>query len=784
MISALLRRATAVAVILCAVLAVPAAHAQNAVAIDIPAQPLNAALLALGKQTGLQLSFPPEDVAGKQAPAVSGTLTPQQALEQLLAGSGLSYRSGPGNSIVIERAMSPASQQQLSEVKVVAEGDQGYVATHDSSGTKTDTPLIETPQSISVVTRDRLDEQGVNYLNEALRYVPGVQGEPFGYETRLTYIQLRGFDAYTDSLYMDGLKLTNPGFLVSYNLEPYGAERLEIPRGPASVLYGQGSPGGLINYASKKPSKDAVHEFAFEPGNYSRYQGKFDIGGALDQAGTVTYRVVGLGRDSDTQIDYVQDNRQFLAPSFAWRPNADTSLVVLSHFQHDRTRDSQAVPGEGTLTPNPNGHIPSNRFTGEPNVDRYERTEAAIGYEFEHRANDTWTFRQNLRYLNTKVDEVVVYVTGLEADQRTMSRAFFQGFGTLGETAVDTQAQAKFATGSAQHTLLIGLDYQRSDADAVRYADAAPGLDAFAPVYGAPITFGAPYQDDDTVADQIGLYLQDQIKFDKHWILTLGGRNDWASSSTFSNLTQTTSDQSDRKFTGRAGLVYVSDIGLAPYISYSQSFLPMIGLDPSGNPFSPETGEQYEAGVKYQPAGSESFLTVSAFHITRQNTTQFDPSTFLTVQTGEVRSRGIELEGNARFDSGFNLTGSYTYLDPEITKSVIPAEIGSRPTWVPRQMASLWGNYTQHGGPFDGWGAGLGVRYQGATYGDTPNTLRVPGTTLADAEIHYNWNNFQFAINARNLFDKEYVTSCYFRSSVVCTYGERRTVIGRIAYRW
>ncbi|MDQ3773505.1 MAG: TonB-dependent siderophore receptor [Pseudomonadota bacterium] len=660
----------------------------------------------------------------------------------------------------------------------------GYVATQSTTATKTDSPLIETPQSISVITSDRLEAQDADSLSEALRYTPGIQAEPFGFEPRFTFFNIRGFDATTTGLYRDGLQLRNPGFAGSFSLEPYGAERIEVPRGPASVLYGQGSPGGLVNFVSKRPAAKPFAEVEFETGNFNRLQGAFDLSGPITRDGTFLGRLTGLARDSDTQVDFIEDDRVFVAPSFTWRPSGATTLTLLGEYKRDETLSSQALPAAGTLFDNPNGSIPTRRFTGEPDVDRYDREDFSAAYLFEHQASDAWTFRQNARYYSNDLDNVAVFSSGLDGDQRTLNRSLFDGVGELDGFAIDTQAQLEWATGSASHTLLLGLDYQNIETSVLQAFGAAPSIDVFDPVYGAPVPTPPVFNDSDTDQQQIGLYVQDQIKFYEKFVVLLGGRYDWAETETEDNLVNTTTDQGDNELTGRAGLLYLFDNGLAPYASYSESFLPAAGTDASGRPFEPETGRQYEVGVKYQPPGANSFVTLALFELTRENFIQFDPATFLQVQTGEVRSRGIELEGVASFDFGLDLIASYAYLDIEITESSNPAEVGQRPMQTAEHTGSLWANYTIQRGSLNGLGLGFGVRYLGSNFGDNLNTIEAPPETLADAAIHYDWNKFRFAVNAKNVFDKEHVATCFVRGVGFCTFGQTRTVTASIGYRW
>lgn len=674
----------------------------------------------------------------------------------------------------------------------------GFVATVSASATKTGTPLIETPQSISIVTADQIEAQRANSLTEALRYTPGVSAEHFGFEPRLTFLKIRGFDADTQGLFKDGLQLRNPGFAISYALEPYGAERIEVPKGPASVLYGAGAPGGLVNYVSKRPTGTTFREVELDVGRHDHVQGKFDLGGRVDAAGRLSYRMTGLVRDSDTQVDFIQDDRIFLAPAVTWRPGDRTTLTILAHYQDDETKSSQAYPGPGTLTGNPNGRLSTSLFTGEPAVDRYERSEYSITSLFEHVASPIWTLRQNARYLSSDLDDVSIFGDGrfigaaLQPDLRTLDRSLFGNFGELRSFAVDTQAEAKFRTGKLEHTLLLGLDYQHVDVRSRQSfsgpvpSGVTPPLDVFAPVYGAPVPVAAAplITDTDATETQTGLYAQNQIRFNRKWILSLGGRHDWASSELSDFLADTKTDQDDEAFTGRVGLVFKSDMGLAPYAGYAESFLPVSGTDSGGNAFEPETGQQYEIGVKYQPPGRKSFITAAYFDLTRQNFTETDPATFFSVQTGEARSRGVEVSAVASLASGLDLIASFTHFDLEITESANPAEIGATPGQTPETTASLWADYTVQSGPLQGFGVGAGVRYIGPTFVDVPNTIEAPSVTLADAALSYERGALKLALNVQNLFDEEYIASCFVRGGTFCTYGTTRNVVGSVKVRW
>ncbi len=665
---------------------------------------------------------------------------------------------------------------------------KGYVAKRSLSATKTDTPLIETPQSISVITNDELEAQNVTSMAEALRYTPGVNSETFGYEPRFTWIWMRGFDVTTSGLYRDGLKLINPGFAIGYSLEPFGAERIEVPRGPASVLFGQASPGGLVNYVSKRPTFDTLREIKFEAGNFNRYQGEVDFSDTLDSAGTMAYRFTGLFRGSDTQIDYVPDDRIYIAPSFTWKPSDQTTFTFLSHYHNDTSRASQRYPKEGTLSPNPNGEVGSNLFNGEPNVDFYEREEFAVGYQLEHKFNDQVSFRQNARYYDNQVDDRTVYPTVLLDDKRTVNRAIFDSFGKVHGFNLDNQLQVNFKTAILDHSLLAGLDYQHVAANSVQAFGIAPDLDIFNPVYGQAVTIPPVFKNDDTRQDQIGLYLQDQIKLGKHWRVQLSGRYDRAESETKSKLFGTRTSQDDDALTGKAGIVYLDDSGIAPYFSYARSFLPALGTDASGNAFQPETGEQYEFGLKYQPKNHNIFASLAYFDLTREKYLSTNPVTFQQFQRGEAHSQGVELEAKAGFDNGLDLSLSYAYTDGKITQSAAESEIGEPLEYTPNHKATLWADYTAPTGIMKGWGVGGGVRYIGDSFGSQfgdRNATHVPGVVLFDAALHYDWKPLRFSVNLQNALDEKYVATAFSSGSQEwATYGARRLVMGSIQYNF
>jgi iron complex outermembrane receptor protein len=659
---------------------------------------------------------------------------------------------------------------------------KGFVPNRSLAGTKTDTPIEEIPQSLSVITRDRMDQQDSDSLPDVFRYTPGVKGEVNGNDTRVDFIRFRGFNDDGNALFREGLALRSSGF-GQFRPELYGVQRVEVLRGPASVLFGQGNPGGLVNLVTKRPQEDPFAEVQLELGNFEHREGKFDLGGPVPGSDKVFVRLTGLGRKSDTQVDFVDDDRVYIAPAVTVKPTPDTNLTILAHVQDDDTGSTnQFLPAQGTIQDNPNGSIDTDTFTGNPDFDDFKRTVYSLGYTFEHDFSDALKLRQNARYNKLEVDSEQVFGGGLQPDLRTLNRFAFTADAETEGATVDTNVQARLATGPAKHTLLFGVDYQVYDFAETQGFGLAPSLDIFDPTYSGTVPSAPTFLDTDTEQEQIGVYVQDQIRLYDRVVLTLGGRHDWVDSEVENRISGTTTDQSDSEFTGRVGVVYLTDFGVSPYVSYAESFLPTPGTNAEGEAFDPTTGQQWEAGVRYQPPGTNARISLAGFNLVRQNVRTTDPDNPLNdVQTGEVRSRGIEIEANASLDAGIDLTVGYTFQDVEKTKDNDGFE-GKRPRQVPEHEAAAWVHYTVQSGFLEGLGLGTGVRYKGSTFADNANTLEVDGFTLVDAAVSYDWRSFSFKVNAENLFDNKHVASC--TSANACFFGTDRRVVGNVTYRW
>lgn len=681
----------------------------------------------------------------------------------------------------------------------------GYSARQSVTATKTDTPLLETPQSISVVTKDQIKDQGAQTVQDALQYTPGVSIQGYGANAFFDGFKIRGFDA---PQYLDGLRLPRDGIQFAMpKIETYGLERLEVLKGPSSGLYGQTDPGGFINMISKRPTATPHYDVEGTFGSFNRIQGAFDIGGPIDKSGEFLYRVVGLARQSDTQTDFMQDNKLFIAPSLTWRPTRDTSFTIISHYQKiDNKGYQQYVPGQVSFLPNPNGRVPYGRYIGEPGLDGYKLEQAAIGYAFEHRFDNNLQFRQNLRYMEVTNDLQSVRSEGMfspifpptpaSTSTSLVSRSYNYVNSKAQNLTLDNQLQGDFRTGILTHKVLVGMDYLRQTGSSDYRSAGIDPINAYNPAYGVafvpPASALPPFMLLNNKIDQVGLYAQDQIKLDR-WTLSMTGRQDFVNTELVSLASYPnpgTYRRSDAAQTGRVGLNYLFDFGLSPYANYSTSFVPNANASRNGQAFKPTTGEGWEAGVKFQPVGTNLMLTAAYFDIKQYDVLTADPVNFLfNVQTDAVRSRGVELEARGNITRELEIIAGYTHTDAKVTASAVGAQ-GKYVNGVPIDQASLWAKYTWFDGPLAGLGLGAGVRYAGESYGDQFNTFALPDYTLFDASVSYDFayvrpdlKGWSAQVTAKNLTNKYYVASC-LTGLAYCGLGTARTVLGTLKYSW
>ncbi|EOC1301540.1 ferrichrome porin FhuA [Cronobacter dublinensis] len=667
-------------------------------------------------------------------------------------------------------------------------------AKRSATATKTDTPIEKTPQSVSVVTREEMDMRQSQSVKEALGYTPGVVVSNRGASTTYDFVSIRGFTSVglSQNNYLDGLKLQG-NFYNDAVIDPYMLERVELMRGPTSVLYGKSNPGGIIAMVSKRPTTEPLREVQFKMGTDNLYQTGFDFSDAIDDNGEFSYRLTGVARSNDQQQVNAKQKRYAIAPSFTWRPDDKTSFTFLSYFQNEpQTGYYGWLPKEGTVEPLPNGKRIGSDFNEGASNNTYSRNQKMVGYSVEHAFDDTFTVRQNLRFSEMKTSQQSVYGTGIQADGHTLNRGTVVDNERLQNFSVDTQLQSKFATGDLDHTLLTGVDFMRMRNDINAKFGSAPAIDLYGSYTPEDFDFedAEPYQLNET--KQTGIYVQDQAEWDK-WVFTLGGRYDWSQQGTTVRANSTTPvagsiERNDHQFTWRGGVNYLFDNGISPYVSYSQSFEPN-AFDLYSTPrmaFAPSKGEQYEAGVKYVPKDMPIVITGAVYQLTKTNTLTTDPNDATQqVPSGEVRSRGVELEAKAALNANINVTASYTYIDAEYTKDTNLK--GNHVEQVPRNMGSLWGDYTFNNGPLSGLTIGTGGRFIGSSYGDPANTFKVGSAAVMDAVVKYDLARLglpgsSVAVNVNNLLDREYVSSCF--QTYGCFWGAERQVTATATFRF
>lgn len=784
-------------------LAQPAHAQQQRRDFAIPAGPLDQALARFGQQAMLQVTYNPAIAGGKRSPGVSGSLTSDEAIARLLEGSGLGY-SFP-NPATVAISESPAvdpgvigqgDTTMLSPITIQASGlggqTQGYIASDSYAATRTDTPLIELPQVVNVITRDQIEAQGARNVTDATRYTPGVVASFGDSDSRNDVIQSRGFFMRYN---LNGSRLPYGAYSSAFlRIEPYGLERIDVLKGPSSVMYGQNLPGGLINLTTKRPTPEPQHEFAIETGSHDRLQGMFDLSGPIAGDERFQYRLTGLSRDSNGRIDFGHDRRDFIAPAFTWQPGDATSLTLFGHYQRDDTlSDYAALPAAGTLYDNPHGHLPPTLYPGEPGFDGYEREQSSIGYTFQHEFQGGWTLRQNLQFNDVDVDTRSSPTYMLDPTQRYAYRVASRGQAGAKTFTIDTNVQGEFTTGDITHNILIGVDYLRLK-DSYRFASnlyEGP-FDLFDPVYGATPPDLIPRIDYRMKRRQVGVYVQDQMRRD-NWIVTASLRGDRVRADSTEAMQGADFSYRDSALTGRIGAVYLMDNGFAPFMSWSTSFDPVDGVTPDGGPLKPTEGEQLEAGVKYESADGSRFLSLAAYQITQQNITapNTEPGGTGLLQAGEARVRGFEMEGKAELASGLSLIASYAYTDSQVTRANPGSEymLGNELVMVPDHQASVWLDYSFGQGPLSGLSLAGGLRYQGKSFGDATNAVEVGGHVLLDAAIAYDFGarnprheGLLLRIAGSNLLDKDYVGYC--QSEMQCFYGQGRMVTATLKYQW
>ncbi len=796
----------AVAIALCTPLAstalIAAEQSASVRAYNLPAAPLSSTLNQIASQAGLALTLNPALASGKTSAPVQGQFDAPGALREALRGTGLQLEQSSAGTYSLVAI--PEGVMALPVTNITGqEGSQesawgpvqGYLATRTAAGTKTDTALVEAPRSISVATREQMQDRNVQNLDDAVKYMPGIVSASYGSDTRYDWMRVRGFEP---TQFLDGLPLPR-GVYANPKAETWNLDRIALLRGPASSVYGQTPPGGLLDMVSRRPSAESSNAIQVQYGSDNYRQINFASTGKIDDEGQFLYGVSGVVRDAGTQVDHIDNKRYNIAPSLTWNIDTDTKLTLLSQFTRDDTgTTSQFLPIQGTKIKLPQGEVSHHKNLGDPDYEFYDRTYYALGYAFEHRFNDTWQFKQNLRYTKSELSfqqlTVGSYIYSPADANGNISRSSTNVDEDIGQFAVDNNFQADFATGDITHTVLLGLDHQRTDTSFRTIYGTASNINIFNPINTVPTlrpTDVTPYYDYNQKTIQTGLYAQDQMALD-NWRLTLGGREDWVHQGTtyFNKLDATNTDRS-KNFSGNAALSYVFDSGFVPYLSYAESFQPAsnASVDPVKS-YKPTEGKQWELGIKYQPPGSNTLLSAAVYDLTQKNvlvTRIGSGNQSITDQAGEVKVKGLELEAVSDVTENLKVIAAYTLSTSEVQTGIYK---GNRLQLIPNQQASLWTDYTWHTGVLDGFGIGFGARYTGNTYGDQGNTWtgKANAYTVFDGAVHYDLGRLDNSLkgasvklNATNLFNKDYISTC---DGSYCYFGDQRSVVASATYQW
>ncbi|HHP0512579.1 TPA: TonB-dependent siderophore receptor [Vibrio harveyi] len=695
------------------------------------------------------------------------------------------------SALIAGHAVADEDVTQLETMTVLGE-------TYRNTATKTSLEPEETPQAITIITKDEMDLRGVSTVSEALRYSSGVNTElRGGAVTRLDLFNIRGFINYTN--FYDGLPLLFNGWNLQPQIDAAAVEQVEVFKGPTSVLYGNIPPGGMVNIIAKTPQSEPANTVSVSTGTNSLKEVNFDTTGQIGDS-NVNYRIVGMAKQRDGQAETSEDERYLIAPSFDWQATDNTLVNINVYYQNDPSAGIYTtVPAAGSVLDNPLGSLSPDTYLGDKNWNTYEREVLMVGYKILHDFNNNWQFLQNARYMTADSYQENTYNSPLAADNRTIGRNAYLTDEDSTSFVIDNQLSGYVAHGNFEHNLLLGLDYQYLDSD-VKYKDTlgySLTQDIFNPNHNQidRDALKLAYQQAlDIKTKQLGVYFQDQLRYN-NLVMIAGLRWDKYESDTntvsdyLGTVTPSKEKLDENNVSFRVGALYELDFGLSPYLTYSESFEPIAGADASGKAFDPSTGHQWELGFKYAPLGGDVSGNLALFHITKKNAILTDPNNPYApqYQAGEVVSQGAELEAKWQATPQADLTLNYTYINMEIKEDSYYHQEGKTPVWVPEQTASLWANY-YYEGTLTGLRTSAGVRYVGKTEMDAQNSDQVPDYTLVDLAASYDLSaasqsldGASVTLSASNIFDEEYY-SCYDKNN--CWFGAERSIEAKLEYKF
>jgi iron complex outermembrane receptor protein len=666
-----------------------------------------------------------------------------------------------------------------------------YSDTYRNTGSKSALEPEQTPQGITVIDRQSLDQRGADSINEALRYVPAVNTElRGGAVSRMDQFNIRGFSNSTN--FYDGLALLFNDWNLQPQIDAAAVQQIEIFKGPTSVLYGHMPPGGMVNIIGKQPSAIDKTQLELSVGTANLRSATINSQGKLANNDDLTYTLTAHAKDENSQAVTSEARRYLIAGSVDWQATPDTLLNFNLYHQQDPSAGIyNALPSKGTVFSNINGDLPTTSYAGDANWNEYDRDVTIVGYKINHNINDNWNFLQNVKVMDASASQKNTYSTGLAADEKTLSRRAYSTDETSQSFAIDNQLSAVFDIGDVEHNLLIGLDFSKLSSS-IEYEDiATSSIDLYNPDHymidaNMDISNSAYSSDFDITKKQTGIYLQDQMIINDLTIIAGLRYDDFKSTEKGKKYNADTDTQlKQNELSGRIGAMYNFDNGISPFISYAQSFEPVSGSDRLGNEFVPATADQFEIGLKYNPLETDTSLTLSAFRIVKDDVITRDPngSAYDKIQAGEVTSQGLELALKQGLTDNLSLDFNATIMDMQFTKD---SDLkGKTPVWVAEKTASMWLNYKLATTGVNSQ-LGLGVRYVGETQLDALNTDTVPGYTLVDLSYTTDLGHFSKSlqtaslnVSVSNLFDKRY-SACYDADN--CWFGAQRSIQAKFKY--
>ena len=620
------------------------------------------------------------------------------------------------------------------------------------------------PNSSAVIKPDTMQALGARKLDQALQYQAGIVSEPFGADNKVEWFKIRGFEASTA---LDGTPTTPNGYFV-WKPELFGVEAAEVVKGANSLVFGAANTGGVVNLVTKRPHKEQALTVNAETGNRGKLGVGVDYNGLANADGSVYWRVVAQARKEDGMQRRTEMDSLYLAPSATIEFSGRTALTLLASVQRENgTPTNGFLPAWGTIIDTPYGRVDRRTNMGEPDFDHLKRTQASAGWLLRHDLSKDWTFTQNYKFTRLNLDQQNVFAWSSDNDRQAM-RGYTFTQGSTRNHYLDNRLTGNLHLGDGI-TLkpTVGVDYLKSNTDGQNNGFGyTPNLDMFAPVYGVPFAVtSTPYEQR---LRQWGAYASAQMQVGSHWNLSAGLRHDSAKNTVAGGYEASHNSVN-------AGVMYMTSLGVAPYVSYSESFKPTAGVDSNNNPYKPYEGRQAEVGVKLEPSWlNGGTVTLAYFDLQEKNALAADASN-IQRQIGKRTNRGVELQADFRIQPATVVKASFTHNDSRQDLSVTR---NLRTPLIPRNQASLWVSHR--------FGSDLtvaaGARYNGSTVDEAYYPGRkIAAYTLLDLMVRYEINPaWALQFNARNLTDKTYVSGCDF----YCYYGGSRTLDLQLQYRW